>query len=554
MAGNKVVVLGGGVAGLSAAHELAERGFAVEIYEKAKAFGGKARSNAKPNSGAGGRKDLPGEHGFRFFPGFYQHVPDTMRRIPFPGNASGVFDNLVAAAQCAIAQEMKPLFTFLTHLPRTPDDWVLVLKDWFDRDELNLDPGEAEYFAERLINIMTMCDDRRFAELEIDPWWHYTDAANRSIAYQKLLARGMTRSLVAMRAEEANTRTVGSILIQMMMSLTGQSGTLDRVLNAPTSDAWIDPWIAHLTATGLVTFHPEHAAKAFHFNGGKITGVEVQSPAGTSLVTGDFYLAAFPVEVAKDLLATPFGSAAPSLARIANLKTEWMNGLQFYLARDVKVCTGHVICADSPWAVTLISQPQFWSGTDMAGFGDGTVKGLISVDISDWTKPGNKTTHKKAEDCTEAEIVAEVWAQISDHLRATVDPLLPNDMKDAYLDPSITFPVVMNQQPLLVNIVGSWTNRPNAKTEIPNLFLASDYVRTNTDLATMEGANEAGRRAVNEILAAANSAAAPAGVWTFPEPAIFVPLKELDELLFKWGLPHPGLGTMKMLNKIRNFF
>jgi hypothetical protein len=70
----------------------------------------------------------------------------------------------------------------------------------------------------------------------------------------------------------------------------------------------------------------------------------------------------------------------------------------------------------------------------------------------------------------------------------------------------------------------------------------------------MEGANEAGRRAVNEILAAANSAAAPAGVWTFPEPAIFVPLKELDELLFKWGLPHPGLGTMKMLNKIRNFF
>ena len=25
---------------------------------------------------------LPGEHGFRFFPGFYKHVIDTMRRIP----------------------------------------------------------------------------------------------------------------------------------------------------------------------------------------------------------------------------------------------------------------------------------------------------------------------------------------------------------------------------------------------------------------------------------------------------------------------------------------
>ena len=35
-----------------------------------------------------------------------------------------------------------------------------------------------------------------------------------------------------------------------------------------------------------------------------------------------------------------------------------------------------------------------------------------------------------------------------------------------------------------------------------NLFLAADYVRTYTDLATMEAANEAARRAVNGILKA----------------------------------------------------
>ena len=32
------------------------------------------------------------------------------------------------------------------------------------------------------------------------------------------------------------------------------------------------------------------------------------------------------------------------------------------------------------------------------------------------------------------------------------------------------------------------------------MFLAADYVRTNTDLTTMEGANEAARRAVNCII------------------------------------------------------
>ena len=69
-----------------------------------------------------------------------------------------------------------------------------------------------------------------------------------------------------------------------------------------------------------------------------------------------------------------------------------------------------------------------------------------------------------------------------------------------------------NKEPLLVNTCGSSANRPNAATEIPNLFLASDYVRTNTDLACMEGANEAGRRASNAVLQADNSASPRQGI------------------------------------------
>ena len=50
-----VAVLGGGVGGLSAAHELAERGFKVKVYEHRDAFGGKARSLPVPRSGKAGR-------------------------------------------------------------------------------------------------------------------------------------------------------------------------------------------------------------------------------------------------------------------------------------------------------------------------------------------------------------------------------------------------------------------------------------------------------------------------------------------------------------------
>ena len=77
-----------------------------------------------------------------------------------------------------------------------------------------------------------------------------------------------------------------------------------------------------------------------------------------------------------------------------------------------------------------------------------------------------------------------------------------------FLDPAIQFPnptAATNLEPLLINTAGSWADRPDAATAIPNLFLAADFVRTHTDLATMEGANEAARRAVNAILAASGS-------------------------------------------------
>src|SRR5262245_64420487 len=83
-----VIVIGGGVAGLTAAHELSERGAAVTVYERRPDWGGKARSQFVPGTAAGGRKPLPGEHGFRFYPRFYKHVIDTMHRIPVGGGRS----------------------------------------------------------------------------------------------------------------------------------------------------------------------------------------------------------------------------------------------------------------------------------------------------------------------------------------------------------------------------------------------------------------------------------------------------------------------------------
>jgi len=115
------------------------------------------------------------------------------------------------------------------------------------------------------------------------------------------------------------------------------------------------------------------------------------------------------------------------------------------------------------------------------------------------------------------------------------------NLVDWFLDPDIQLPnpgTVTNVEPLLINHVGSLAARPEAFTEIGNLFLASDYVRTYTDLATMEGANEAARRATNAILAVSGVAAPPCELWEFDIPLAMRNAQLLDQVRFRMGLPN----------------
>src|SRR5256885_6465706 len=201
----KVVIIGAGVAGLTAAHELAERGFEVEIFEERKIPGGKARSFRVNEHDADG---LPAEHGFRFFPGFYRHLPNTMSRIPYKG--STLEDNLVG-----VQREMMfaPTFAFETPaaFPKTWQEFHLAFELPDELYKLGVLPEEFSFFLHKMWQMMTSCEERRIAEYEKIGWWEYIGAAHRSKAYQQYLAIGITRSLVASKAEEASARTIGDI-------------------------------------------------------------------------------------------------------------------------------------------------------------------------------------------------------------------------------------------------------------------------------------------------------------------------------------------------------
>ena len=534
-----VAILGGGVAGLSAAHELVERGFDVTVCEARDLPGGKARSMPVPGSGTGGRQDLPGEHGFRFFPGFYRHLPDTMRRIPVAGQPGGVAGNLVGATRVLLAQAGgRNEVVGPGHAPESLNDLqalVAFIRGW--AHDVGVPVHEQAFFVERLLTLLTSCDERRLGQWEHQSWWDFSAADRRSATYGKFLADGLTRTLVAARAREMSARTGGYILLQLLLDLSRAGGRADRVLNAPTNEAWLTPWVEHLVARG-VDLRLETPVVGLGFDGTRITGVTVERAGVAEELQADHYIAALPVERLRTLLSPELRRADPALARLDRLVTRWMNGVMFYLDRDVELVHGHALYIDSEWALTSISQAQFWGGVDLTGYGDGRVEGILSVDVSEWDRPGRRTG-KVAMTCTREQIREEVWGQLTDHLNdggATV--LDEANVVAWFLDPAIEFPnpsAATNLEPLLVNTAGSWDDRPEATTRLPNLLLASDFVRTHTDLATMEGANEAARRAVNAILDRTGSSAPRCEVFRLREPAIFAPARLADRLRWRLG-------------------
>lgn len=536
--GRKVIVIGGGIAGLTAAHELALRDYEVTVLEKnPKYVGGKARSIDIEGTGKDGRLDLTGEHGFRFFPGFYNHTFDTMKAVPKLGGGT-LHDNLVYTDRVLLGEKGDVPITTLVNFPKSFKEVKVLIKSLFG-GATELTDNDIDMIGDKLWQLMTSSDERRRDEYEQISWWEFSEADKGSQAYRNYFVGGLTRSLVAAKPTEISAKTGGSILLQLIYLMLDPSKHADMVLNNPTNEAWLTPWKDWLIGMG-VKFMEDVEVEAIVMTEKVPTVLYVETSAG--LLTASHYVCATPVEVANRLLSK-YKTMDGNLAGLSKLTkdTEWMNGIQYFLNEDIDIIKGHSIFVDSPWAITLISQLQFWEqdGFDISEYGNGNVKAILSVCVSDWETKGYNG--KTAQESTVDEIKNEVWEQIkSSLLDGDKNPILNDDMVVfRYLDESIIRDedgnVTQNLEPLLVNKVDTWKHRPEAKGESYNLYLASDYVKTNTDLATMESANEAAKRAVNALLKDDISNKPLCKIYELEEPTLFNLYKWFDKNRYKKG-------------------
>jgi hypothetical protein len=295
-----VAVLGAGIAGLTAAHELAERGFVVTVYEIREdernglgtepagtyppvKLGGLAASQystvgtrdgspaeLRPFPGRRGqplapRRAVAGEHGFRFFPAYYLHIWDLFQRIPVYQRATTadwtptsrtIYDNVRRVITQGATSDDKPSLVFPREAPRSPVEFLGILSQL---TTLGFSPSDIATFQSRMQRYLVTSPLRRTLELQNLSAYDFFVGHDRKTGINQcsytpradVLLRQMPRVLVALDSRWGDARTNISTNLQLYLNLDRSDNKADGVLNGPTTEAWFDHWYRHLVALGV---------------------------------------------------------------------------------------------------------------------------------------------------------------------------------------------------------------------------------------------------------------------------------------------------------------
>lgn len=560
---SKVAIFGGGVAGLSAAQELIRFGLDVTVYESSATYGGKAKNQAAPDMNRTtpptGRVPFVGEHGFRFFPGFYRNLIMTMAEIPKPGGAGRVTDDLVPSNEAGLAKAGVGVRGFLRRL-EVSNAWQVYSRLQTLYSDLDFTPEDIARMAWFRLKYATSCDQRREDQYEHERWWDFVEGnSDRYSENFREFEKSIPSTMSALVAETSSARVIGNITMQFLFGPFRPWEEPDRLLTGATNEKWLDPWVAYLTGEGVI-FEENHTLDRLELNGAKdaimkavvVTTDDSGNETTIEIDDADYYLVAVPLEVMKERLLrnSPDMAADPNLEPLARTSKKMvgdMVGAQFVLKEDQPMVEGHVFYPRSPWALSSVSQGQFWDPKIEERYGDGSAKGILSVVISNWETPDRNGL--AAGQCTDKhEVLDSVLQQLRDAVADSDLDLSDDNIAGRHLDEEIRFdgtngrPVV-NGTPLLIHPVSGNDDRPEPHNPqgIANLFLASDYIRTSTSLASMEAANEAARLASRAILIAdgmeSDNRNLPI-VEALREEPVFEAAKKLDALRYERGENH----------------
>lgn len=520
-----IAIFGGGIAGLTVAHECVQNGFAVHVYEQKAYCGGKAF----------GRKNEEGlhvEHSIRTYGAGYHHLFQTLRQIPDGPNRT-VFDNLVGLPGVHLVSGQDPrrnrLLPSLYTTPKVQKLLALlrILRSW------QVKPSEVIRFIRLAMDYSLKSDRRQIHAYQGKSFAQYAKLDTLSPPFREFITSFLDIIVAAKPYASAN------VLLQLINRIffpdkvVGLTSTLN-VMNGPTNDRFIDPWVRHLQQLG-VQFHLGHRLDNVVLEAGAVKEVLVDK---TTHVNTDAYVLALPFQHVSRLV--------PSLSLPDKPHREWSFSYQFYLREipsDWLQYQTFTLVLDSPWKlVYLVEAAPIWQQVALRP----DVQGILSVTLSNVYTPG-RLTGKALHQCSPEEVQAELLHQLNFQYS---DLIL-----DACLDNTVAYLPEEVYQQRRDELVGWSTLPPNeygcrwltestlfiaeptdepgvsVATNLPNLFLAGEFIQTSYRIPTMEQANESGKLCAARIC---QQFGIPYDLTRFkrPEPP-FRRIRQLDALLMR---------------------
>jgi len=428
----KVIIAGGGLAGLTTARSLASNGFDVTVLESSHRLGGKA--------GADLEQGIWREHGYHIFPGWYVNVRALIQELGVP---------FVDFDRWHYVREGQPDQTITCPVPRSLSTLKQTLRSGiFPLHEVLLYGYQTvDMLAEPLSAAGLLDQISRIGFLRsrwyVTEWMPEFEAENtlKAIAIPAFVMSAMTMKIVIANWLRANTPFL-SILPGNLQSL------------------FIEPYAEKVRATG-VQLHLNEPILKVETRDGRVSAFVTRQPNGTlKRYTGDAFVFTTPLEVTRKLIDGKMQGLDPGLGNIERLQAAPMAALHLDLDRKLAwTPREHVIFHQGRYGLTFIDMWHHWPELKTSNLS------FISSNFI------------PLQDLKPAEQFDALFSEISRYTSITRDQVTGYSLKANV------------EVPLFINTVGAWPNRPKARCErIPNLYFAGDWVRNPVDLACMEGA------------------------------------------------------------------
>lgn len=450
----RAAVVGGGIAGISAASHLAERGFGVALFEKEPYLGGKVGSW---KADVGGGVEMQIEHGFHAFFRQYYNFLDFLKRIGAEKYLEPIDDYLILTQAHGNFSfqgiDTTPIYNLLS----------MARKGIYSLPRMALNPK-----AQKMQALFRYEPESTFAQYD---QVSFADFA-RSAALPDRLVRIFTSFARAFFSEPSRMSMAEMIKGFHFYFLSNDLGLLYDYMNEDFAVSLLGPVFAHFEKHG-VSWHLNAPVESVEREGKgyRVNGVPFDDLVIATDVVGTRKIAEKSPWLREEapILAAQMSALRPS-QRYAVLR--------LWLDRDIRsdlpifVFTDREVLLDS---ISLYHRMQETSRRWVEENG-GSVIELHSYAVPDAIRDQEEAR---------AQLIREF------------ETYFP-EIKGAV----IRHEFMQFRQDFASFAIGEYAGRPTVQTEIPNLFLAGDWVRLSCPAMLMEAAHTSGMIAANHLLSA----------------------------------------------------